>query len=117
MPDSAFIAEPTPTPVRHNVTFLAFHDYNGNGEWNEDNGEPLLPEITISSGVHSCTTGVEGTCTTIGVEEGEHLAMINAPDNFRYITPHIHDEISVVDGLIIQVLEDTTVKIPLSEGP
>jgi hypothetical protein len=117
MPDSPFIAEPTPTPVRHNVTYLAFHDYNGNGEWEANNGEPLLPEITISSGVHRCTTGAEGTCTTIGVEEGDHTLFVNAPDNFRYFTPSIYEEIPVVDGFIIQVLKDTTIQIPLSEGP
>ena len=54
VPTKTSLSTPTATPILKNITFIVFHDYNGNGELDEASGEPLLANVTISSSDISC---------------------------------------------------------------
>jgi hypothetical protein len=108
-------SSPTNTPVLYAVSFQAFHDHNGNGMMDE--GETMLEGIVnkISSG--ECTTGANGACPTLGIPAGSYNISIQAPPNFRFITPSIYEDKQLGQGVDVTVNGDTTETEPLVEGP
>ncbi len=79
----------------YNVTFIAFHDYNGNGKRND--GEPFLADITAQIDGEICSSGEDGTCSIADIANGHYESSIidnrevMAYLKMRYILPSISE--------------------------
>ena len=105
----------------HNVTFIAFHDYNGNGH--PDAGDPYLAGITAQLAGRSCATGEDGICDIEGVADGQYESSIvdsrevMAYLKMRYILPSISEVKEISSGMDVFIDgEDAVINLPLGQG-
>lgn len=67
----------------HPVSVYAFHDYNGNGLYDE--GEPTLSGITTKINNRECTTNEEGRCSFGDMEEGHYkINVVDSSNRFIF---------------------------------
>jgi hypothetical protein len=67
------------------VSWSAFRDDNGNGEW--DAGETGLAGVEIGVSGLTAITSPDGTGGTISLPAGEHLLTITPPDGYAVVGP------------------------------
>ena len=107
----------TSTPILRDITFFAFHDYNGNGEWDKDSDEPLLPNITINTEGQSCTTTEDGKCLLSNIHIGDFEYTVSDPsEKFIWILPSVWESIKIGDSIGVFFDQVTSINIPLAEG-
>jgi len=110
----------TSTPLLHDVSFLAFHDFNGNGVWNEEIGELLLSGVKISFKDYECITSNERTCVVDHVTEGQYDLKINTDgsdvDNLDYLFWE-NGETLRKNRAQLEIPFEDTVNIALGQGP
>jgi hypothetical protein len=110
----------TNTPVLYQITFYAFHDYNGNGK--QDDGEPSLEGIINRISIGECTTTANGKCEINGITEGLYSVTIidnrNVPpwEKMRFLMPSISEVRTISQGLEITVDANIEINIPLGQG-
>lgn len=101
-PTSTATVAPTDTPLLLNLSFQAFHDFNGNGILDE--GEPTLEGITNRTPARECTTGADGKCEIDPIPAKSYK--ISVADNrdvspeqkMRYILPSASEVIPISQG-------------------
>ena len=107
--------QPTSTPELYSLSIHTFFDYNGNVEQEED--EPNLSGINNILSNRNCMTDENGNCQIESLLIGDYKLSIEAPDNCRYITPSISEDVKISDGLNISIQVNTELLLPLVEGP
>ncbi|MHC1782583.1 MAG: M23 family metallopeptidase [Anaerolineaceae bacterium] len=113
------ITSVTTTPEIYDVTFLAFHDYDGNGIM--EKGEPALAGILNKTCAGECTTGVDGTCT-VKAPAGNNLVFVTDTrdvetfEKMRFIPNSISEVRTTRQGLDFTADEEETVQVPLGQG-
>jgi hypothetical protein len=110
----------TPTPQTFKVTFLAFHDYNGNGK--QDVNEPSLEGIKIKDTVGECKTDKQGKCDISNhPSSSTHISIIDnreisKDEKMGFLFLSVFDVISISQGLNIKITNNETFLIPLGQG-
>lgn len=115
---------PQPTissiPQTFKVTFLAFHDYNGNG--NQDGGEPAIKNILLKKDQIACTTDEIGKCVIPRIEKGNHILSVSDDRNvepaekMHYLLLSLSEVKEIKKGMNLDIQNDKTVFIPLGQG-
>ncbi len=110
----------TPIPQTFKVTFIAFHDYDGNGK--QDSEEPLLQGINISTLTGQCTTNNQGTCEIFNHPGGSTVLSITDKREIGqgaklgFILPSISNSIPLSAGIKVDISKDEILTIPLGQG-
>ena len=67
------------------LSWAAFRDDNGNGEW--DGGEMAIAGVEIDVNGQTAVSGPDGTGATISLPDGEHLLTITPPPGYAVVGP------------------------------
>ncbi len=104
----------------HFVSFLAFHDLNGNEIRESD--EPLLEGIKIQVQGKECLTGNNGECQIHQLKDGRDLVRIvdnrevADEEKMDYIFPSVSELRTNEQGIEIEINQDIAIPIPLGQG-
>lgn len=122
IPVSTSTTEPeiTNTPTLYDVSFVAFHDFNGNGVRNEDINEILLSGVIISMNGQSCTTDNDGTCAIKDITENFNEITIDPSgsdvENLNFLFWGL--DVFPVDSTVkLQTPVGNPIAIALGQGP
>jgi len=109
---------PTPTEITYSLEVVLFHDHNGNEIQNEN--ETFVQGLKLTVEENSCITDEKGSCALGDFSQGRYQLNIDNSDteisNLEYLFLE-NDVFSRVWGLDLTIDENTTLTIPVSQGP
>jgi len=117
---STFEPTLTATLELYEIKIYAFHDYNGNGQLDEE--EPALEGIVNRTGNYECVTDAEGMCVLGMLSEGCYdLEIVDGRDvkkyeKMRHILKSISEFFIISKGMTLNVNRDDIINLPLSHG-